>query len=136
MASNTKSASTIVEWDNIAANAGFSIAKTGSSATAATAPTTNMMTLTQAQYDVLQAQIVAAQLTTRPTMSFALSPAPTAFGYYGKRPKPNKYYGRFCGKYNTFIKQCESNFILEGNNFNAGRVAYGVAFLASTSSKV
>ncbi|MCJ1265829.1 hypothetical protein MMC22_005710 [Lobaria immixta] len=42
------------------------------------------------------------------------------FEYRGKEPKPDKYYGGSCGKYNTFIKQCKSNFILEGNNSDAG----------------
>lgn len=123
----------MVERNDAAADAGSFTTETGSSAAAAA---TNMVTLTQAQYDALQAQIAATQLTTGPTTSSAPGPAPTAFEYRGKGPKPDKYYGGSRGKYNTFIEQCESNFILEGNNSDTGRVAYGAAFLAGTPSKV
>lgn len=136
MAPSTRSTSAIVEPDDVPADTGSSTVDTGSSATAAAA--TNMVTLTQAEYDAMQARIAEAQLTPHKSATqSAPGPAPTAaFGYRGKGPKPDKYYGGSRGKYNTFIEQCESNFILEGNNSDAGRVAYGAAFLAGTPSKV
>lgn len=95
----------------------------------------------------MQAQIAAAQLTpatmTAPGVSGpatpsapSLAPVPATFEYRGKVPKPDKDYGRSRDKYNNFIEQCESNFILKGNNTDAGQVAYGAAFSAGTPSKV
>ena len=171
MAPHTRSASAAADVNppaaanagpSAAANTGSSVADTGpplvantgpstaatadaGSSSAAAAANTNMVTLTQAQYEAMQAQIAAAQLVPGPASvapsasgnsATPSAPVPTAFEYRGKGPKPDKYYGRSRGKYNTFIDQCESNFILEGNNTDAGQVAYGAAFLAGTPSKV
>ncbi|MCJ1265993.1 hypothetical protein MMC22_005875 [Lobaria immixta] len=135
MAPNTRSTSAIAEPDIAATADADPSAETDSSTIGPESTAAATITLTQAQYNALQAQIAAAQLTTGPTMSFAPGPAPATFEYQGKGPKPNKYYGGSCDKYNTFIEQCESNFILEGNNSDAGQVAYRAAFLAGTFSK-
>ena len=156
MALNTRSVSAAANANTLAAtsagpsaaaNTGFSTAATANtgSCSAAAAANINMVTLTQAQYKAMQAQIAAAQLVPGPASvalfafgNFATpsAPVPTAFEYWDKDPKLDKYYGGLRGKYNTFIDQCESNFILEGNNTNARQVAYGAAFLAGTPSKV
>lgn len=124
MASNTRNTSAIVESDTTtaAANTSSSIVETNFSTDGPKSTTiaANMMILTQAQYDVLQAQIVAAQLTTGPTLSSVSGLAPSVFKYRGKKPKSDKYYSGFCGKYNTFIEHYESNFILKDNNSDAG----------------
>ncbi|MCJ1470010.1 hypothetical protein MMC07_008655 [Pseudocyphellaria aurata] len=56
--------------------------------------------------------------------------------YRAKGPKPEKYSGGSRGKYNKFIEQCESNFILENNHTDAGKVAYGEAFLDNAPTKI
>lgn len=122
--------------------------------TAAGSAPANTVMISQEEYDTMRAQIAASsQLTNTPdtmvpsgAQAVALSapitpsapgPAPVSISEYrGKGPKLDKYSGGSREKYNIFIRQCESNFVLEGNNTDAGRIAYGAAFLESTPADV
>lgn len=79
--------------------------------------------------------VVPIKATAQSSLS-APGPALVVTAYRGKGPKPNIYYGGSRGKYNIFIRQCESNFILKGNNHDSGRVAYGAAYLEGTPANV